>query len=209
MSVASIWGGIFPFLHAFSISVCQVSDNGHSECCEVIPSRGFDSHFSCLAKPTSSHVLSFQGWAPRTPWCCVLYLGPVLSSFLMTTPRWFGEISCFWLPDPLALRIPNAHQHSFSSCCYRKWPQDSSITQAHTFSPKPCLFSVILHRNRCDFWFCFRSTGTWYIHGWAFIYSLPSSCSHLGDFRVFSKLPPAIQQVIFGSSTGYIYVCLR
>ena len=44
------------------LSVCQLSDNGHSECWEVIPSCGFNLHFWYLAKLTSSHVFSFQGW---------------------------------------------------------------------------------------------------------------------------------------------------
>ena len=58
---------------------------------------------------------------------------PCFKFFSDDHPRPIVEISCFCLTDPLTLRILNAHQHSCSSCCYRKWPQVSSITQPHAF----------------------------------------------------------------------------
>ena len=53
-----------------SVSVCQVSDCGQSESCEVIPPCGFNLHFSYLAKFTSFQVISFQGWVHVTSRCC-------------------------------------------------------------------------------------------------------------------------------------------
>ena len=49
-----------------SVSVCQVSDTGHSECYEAILSCGFNLHFSYLAELTSFHAISFQGWVHVT-----------------------------------------------------------------------------------------------------------------------------------------------
>ena len=44
--IPSIGGGMLPFLHTFTaVIVCQVSRNGHSDCCVVIPRCGFDLHF--------------------------------------------------------------------------------------------------------------------------------------------------------------------
>ena len=76
---------------------------------------------------------------PRVSSAHLSRLVPLNSShfkfFLITTTRTFVEISCVLLPDPLTLRILSAQQHSFSSCCYGKWPQGGSFIQPHTFFP--------------------------------------------------------------------------
>ena len=172
-----------------SVSAGHISDDGHSECWEAIPSCGFDLHLSYLAKLTSSHVLSFQGWVQVPSWFSFLLLGPVLNSFLTTTPRTFVEISCFWHRDPFGLentQCPSAQL--FKLLLQKMATRRQHYSASHIPRPPPRrapIFVWLFSWNRGDFWFY---VWTWFINVWAFIYSLSSSCSHLGNYSVFSKI---------------------
>ena len=187
MPIASI---IFTFLHTFSISWgCQASDNGHSECCEVIPSCGFKMHFSYLAKIDLFSCAFFS----RMSSCCLTLQLPItrpcFNCFLMTTLRTAVIDFQTLCPWKYSMFISTAFQAVV--------PEKSIKTAAllgSTYLPPPLgHFSVMLYWNRSDLWFhvCFSCIGTWYTHGWTFIYSLSSSCSHLGDNSVLRELPPA------------------